>query len=113
RAGRIDGMRPLLPLLSLVLIAVPSTARADGCPPSTCGSTSTARPGSRIVLLRAVGRPGPLHAASAHPARTGARRYTLPPGILSADGRAFISSAAAKAPRTTVARYDVRSGRLV
>jgi WD40 repeat protein len=62
------------------------------------------------VLVRPFGRQGTLHAYSV---RTGARRYTLPPGILSADGRAFISSAAAKAPRTTVARYDVRSGRLV
>lgn len=60
--------------------------------------------------MRPFGRQGPLRAYSV---RTGARRYALPPGILSADGRAFISSAAAKAPRTTVVRYDVRSGRLV
>jgi hypothetical protein len=103
-------MRRLLPLLALLLIPAPSTARADGCPPSTCGSTSTASPGSDLVLVRPWGRAGSLQA---YDVRTGARRYTLPAGILAADGRTFISSARVKAPRTTVVRYDVRSGHLV
>jgi hypothetical protein len=103
-------MRRLLPLLALGLILVPSTALADGCPPSICGSTSTAAPGSGLVLVRPFGRAGTL---LAYDVRTGGRRFSLPPGILAADGRAFISTARVKAARTTVVRYDAGSGKLV
>jgi hypothetical protein len=103
-------MRRVLPLLALLLVPFPSAALADGCPPSTCGSTSTAAPGSGAVLVRPDGRAGRLQAFSV---RTGQRLFTLPPGILSADGRTFISSARVKSPRTTVVRYNVRSGDLV
>jgi hypothetical protein len=103
-------MRRLLPLLALLLVPFPSAALADGCPPSTCGSTSTAAPGSEVVLVRPDGRQGRLQAFSV---RTGQRRFALPPGILSADGRTFISSARVKSPRTSVVRFDVRSGDLV
>ncbi len=103
-------MKRLLPLIALLLIPVHSTALADGCPPSTCGSTSTAAPGSGVVLVRPEGRQGRLRAYSV---LTGHRRYTLPPGVLSADGRTFIASARVNSPRTTVVRYAVRSGKPV
>jgi hypothetical protein len=106
---RIEGMRRLLPLLLLALIPVPSAALADGCPPSTCGTTSSARPGSNLLFVRPSGQQGPLHAFDL---RTGARRFTLPNGVLSADGRTFVSSAPAKATRTTIARFDARTGKL-
>jgi hypothetical protein len=102
-------MRRLLPLLLLVLVPAPSTALADGCPPSTCGTTSSAVPGSRTLFVRPRGQQGPLQAFDL---AKGARRYSLPPGLLSADGTAFVSSARAKAKRTTVARFDTRTGGL-
>ena len=102
-------MSRLLPLLLLVLIPAPSTALADGCPPSQCGTTSSAVPGSRTLLVRPQGQQGPLQAFDLV---KGARRYALPAGMLSADGRAFVSSARAKAKRTTVARFDTRTGML-
>jgi hypothetical protein len=103
-------MRRLLPLILLVVILAPSTALADGCPPSSCGSTSSAIPGSSIVLVRPNGQFGPLQA---YDVRTGQRRFALPPGVLSADGRTFVAAVAPKANRTTVVRYDARSGKLL
>ena len=63
-----------------------------------------------MVFVRPDGRQGGLQAFSVE---TGKRRFTLPPGILSADGRTFVSSASGKSPRTTVVRYDLRTGHLV
>ena len=103
-------MRRLLPLFLLVLVPAPSAALADGCPPSTCGTTSSALPGSRTLFVRPWGQQGPLQAFDLV---SGARRYSLPHGVLSADGRAFVSWARAKAKRTTVARFDARTGRLL
>ena len=102
-------MKRLLPLLLLVAIPVPSAALADGCPPSTCGTTSSAVPGSRTLFVRPSGQQGPLHGFDLV---TGARRFTLPSGVLSADGRTFVASAQARVKRTTVARFDARTGRL-
>jgi hypothetical protein len=102
-------MKRLLPLLLLVAIPVPSAALADGCPPSTCGTTSSAVPGSRTLFVRPTGQQGPLHGFDLV---TGARRFTLPSGVLSADGRTFVASAQARVKRTTVARFDARTGRL-
>jgi hypothetical protein len=103
-------VKRLLPLLLLVLIPAPSAALADGCPPSMCGTTSSALPGSRILFVRPWGQQGPLQAFDLV---TGARRYSLPRGILSANGRAFVSSARAKAKRTTIVRFDLPTGRLL
>jgi hypothetical protein len=102
-------MKRMLPLLLLIVIPAPSAAHADGCPPSTCGTTSSAVPGSRTLLVRPSGQQGPLQAFDV---ATGARRFSLPSGLLSADGGTFASSARAKVPRTTVARFDARTGRL-
>jgi hypothetical protein len=102
-------VRRLLPLLLLVLIPAPSTAFADGCPPSRCGTTSSSVPGSRMLLVRPQGQQGPLQAFDLV---NGKRRYSLPAGMLSADGKAFVSSARAKARRTTVVWSDTRTGRV-
>jgi len=99
----------MLLLLPLVLIPAPSTALADGCPPSMCGTTSAAMPGSRTLFVRPWGQQGPLRAFDLV---SGARRYSFPPGMLSANGRAFVASARAKSRRTTVVRYDAQTGRL-
>ena len=102
-------MKRLLPLLLLVVIPAPSTAFADGCPPSSCGTTSSAVPGSPTLLVRPSGQQGPLHA---YDIASGARRFRLPSGVLSADGRTYLASARAKTNRTTVARFDARTGKL-
>jgi len=102
-------MKRLLPLLVLIVIPAPSAALADGCPPSTCGTTSSARPGARILFVWPSGQQGLLQGFDLV---SGARRFTLPSGVLSADGRTYVSSARAKVNRTTVARFDASTGRL-
>jgi hypothetical protein len=103
-------MKRLLPLLLLFVIPAHSTALADGCPPSSCGTTSSANPGSPILLVRPSGQQGPLHA---YDLASGVRRFRLPSGVLSADGRTYVGSARAKTNRTTVARFDARTGKLL
>jgi hypothetical protein len=61
------------------------------------------------VFVRPSGQPGPLQAFDV---RTGKKRFGLPYGVLSADGRTFLAATAPKANRTTIVRYDARSGRL-
>jgi hypothetical protein len=102
-------MRRLLPLVVLVLIPAPSSAHADGCLPSTCGSTSSAVPGSSVVFVRPGGEEGALQAFDV---RTGQKRFTLPAGVLSADGETFLAAVAPKEKRTTLVRYDASSGKL-
>jgi hypothetical protein len=60
--------------------------------------------------VRPSGQQGPLHAFDLS---TGKRTFSLPNGLLSADGRVFVSSARAKAKRTTIARFDARTGNLL
>ena len=103
-------MRRLLLLLFLVAIPSPTAALADGCPPSQCGITSVAPPGSRITIVRHRGQQGP---AEGYDLVTGARRFALPHGVLAADGRIFVSAGPNRATkRTTIRRYDTRSGRV-
>ena len=54
------GHETLAPLLALVLIPIPSTAHADGCPPASCGTTSVAPLGSKLAFVFPNGRQGPL-----------------------------------------------------
>jgi hypothetical protein len=104
-------MRRLLPLLLLVLIPAPATALADGCPPSTCGTTSVAPSGSRVTLVRRTGQQG---AAEGYDLVTGQRMFGLPNGVLAADGRTFVSARREQAAkRTVVRRYDARTGSLL
>jgi hypothetical protein len=102
-------MKRLLPLLLLVVIPAPSAALADGCPPSTCGTTSSAVPGWHTLFVRPSGQQGPLHAFDLE---SDERRFSLPRGVLSADARTFISTAPAKANRTTVVRFHAPTGKL-
>ena len=102
-------MKRLLPLLLLIVIPAPSTALADGCPPPSCGTTSSAVPGAHKILVRPSGQQGPLHA---YDLASGVRRFRLPSGVLSADGRTYVAAARAKTNRTTVARFDSRTGKL-
>ena len=99
-------MKRLLPLLVLVVIPAPTAALADGCPPSTCGITSSAFPGSPLLFVRS-----PFGAFHAFDLERGARRFSLPQGSLSADGRTFVAAAQTRSGRTTVARLDAGTGR--
>jgi WD40 repeat protein len=103
----------MLLLLLLVLIPGPAGALADGCPPSSCGTTSVAPPGSPVTLIRSGGQQG---TAVGYNLTTGARRFALPRGVLAANGRAFVSARILKiahgGTRTIVSRYDARTGRI-
>jgi hypothetical protein len=104
-------MKRLLPVLFLGAAFLPAAGQADGCPPSTCGTTSSAPPGSNVVFVRPNGRQGPLEA---YDVRTGLRRFRLLTyGVLSADGRTFVSSVPGKGDRSTITRRDALSGRVV
>jgi WD40 repeat protein len=102
-------MKRLLPLCLLVLIPAPSVALADGCPPISCGTTSSAIPGSPLLFVRPMGMTGPLQA---YDLRTGSRRFSLRAGFLSANGRTFVVSRWARGKRTAVRRFDARTGRV-
>ena len=99
-------MRRLLPLFVLALLPFSATAHADGCPPSQCGTTSVAPPGSSLFVFPG-GRQGALHV---YDLRTGRRRFALPAGMLSADGRTFVSAVQGRAS-TRFIRFDPRTGR--
>lgn len=98
-------MRRLLLLLVFALITIPATAHADGCPPSECGTTSFAPAGSSLFVFPS-GRQGPLHV---YDLRSGIRRFVLPSGMLSADGRTFVSAVHVKGG-TRILRFDPRTG---
>jgi hypothetical protein len=98
-------MKRLLPFLVLAVIPFPAAAQADGCPPSECGTTSFAPAGSTLFLFPR-GRQGPLHV---YDLRSGIRRFVLPPGMLSADGRAFVSAVHVKGG-TRLLRFDPGTG---
>jgi DNA-binding beta-propeller fold protein YncE len=95
-------MRRLALVAALAL--VPSlAAHADGCPPSTCGIVGSSLPGSRLLFLRPNGQAGPL---VAYDLATRTKRFTLPPGMLAANGRAFVALR-----RSALVRYDASTGR--
>ena len=76
--------RPLLLLvLSIVSVAAGwgGAARADGCPASTCGTTSATVPGSRLLFLHENGQSGPL---AGYDVVTGVERFQLPAGLSNA-----------------------------
>lgn len=94
-------------LLLAALLAFPAPAAADGCPPSQCGTTGSALPGSRHLYLRTNGRLIVYDVVSA------TAPVTLPRGIASADGRTYVAASSPKSGPTTVRRYALPSGRLV
>ena len=103
--SRIDGMKRLLALAALLL--VPSTAHADGCPPSQCGTATVAVPGAPTLAVRPAGSRGP---AAVYDLRLGRRLFGLPHGSLSADGRHYFVTQSPNT-ETTVDHYDARSAR--
>jgi hypothetical protein len=99
-----------LAFLSLLALLPTSAALADGCPPSTCGSTSVVQPGSRVLVLRPSGDSGP---ALGYDLVARKWRFSLPSGVLSADGTTFVSGQSkGRGGGTKVVRYDARTGRL-
>lgn len=102
---RIDGMRRLL--LLAVLLLVPATAHADGCPPSQCATATVAVPGSPVLVVRPAGLQGP---AAVYDLRDGRRAFELPSGVLSADGRHHFATLQAPT-EVTVDHYDARTAR--
>jgi hypothetical protein len=102
--------RLALSLLSLAaLAAVPSAQACDcgGCPPASCGTSSSASPGG-LLFLRSFGQRGPLTAIDTG---SGRRAFALPPGIASADGRLYVTASPGRRGFTTVHMLDAHSGR--
>ena len=101
-------MRRLAFLFLLVLLPA-SAALADGCPPTTCGTTSVVQPGSRVLVMRPSGQSGPALGYDLVARRW---RFSLPSGMLSADGTTFVSARSSQGRAfTEVVRYDARTGR--
>jgi hypothetical protein len=81
---------------------------AAPCGPTTCAALSVSTPGASTLLVRPNGLAGPL---SMFNLTTGARTAKLPAGILSADGRRFVTASyVATRPGTRVVRYDAKTG---
>ena len=97
-------MKRLLLLALPALLLAPAHAAGDGCPPETCGTQSTAVPGSSVVALR------PMGGYAAYDIVTGKQRFSLPFATPSADGRVVWAT---RNPRrvTVLLRYDARTGR--
>jgi hypothetical protein len=101
-------MRRLAFLFLLALLPA-SAALADGCPPTTCGTTSVVQPGSRVLVMRPTGQSGPALGYDLVARRW---RFSLPSGMLSADGTTFVSARSSQGRAfTEVVRYDARTGR--
>jgi hypothetical protein len=98
-------VRKLLPLLVIALVGAPG-ASADGCVPPYCGTATVPVEGSPVLHVRPNGSLGAL---VAYDVVTGKRRFMLPMGVLSADGRTFVSPVAVKR-KTVVTRYDAHTG---
>jgi hypothetical protein len=99
-----------LAFLALLALLPTSAALADGCPPTTCGSTSVVRPGSRVLVLRPHGQSGP---ALGYDLVARKWRFSLPSGMLSADGTTFASARSRQGRAfTEVLRYDAETGRV-
>jgi hypothetical protein len=92
-------VRSLRPILALVLLAL------AGCGGSEERAAPPAAPAGELFAVRPAGPAGPL---VAYDAASRARRFALPPGVATADGRRFFA-AAGGAVRT----YDATSGALL
>jgi hypothetical protein len=103
-------MTRLVPLALLALALLPAAASArteDGCPPSSCGAQSVALPGSRLLYVRSAGSLGPL---AAYDLANGARRFSLPAGLLSYDGTRYFSGRLSGG-HTVLTRLSTTTGR--
>lgn len=99
----------LIAPLFLVTLFAPA-AHADGCLPSSCGTSSSAVPGSRYLTLRTDGQTGPL---VLYDVVAGRRHVSLPKGLAAADGRTFVSARTLGPSTTRVTRYALPSGRAI
>jgi hypothetical protein len=98
-----------LAILFLLALLPTSPALADGCPPTTCGTTSVVQPLSRVLVMRPSGQSGPALGYDLVARRW---RFSLPSGMLSADGTTFVSTRSSQGRAfTEVVRYDARTGR--
>ncbi len=85
------------------------TARpSNGCP-LPCSGQTTSPAGARLLFVQPRGARGPL---LAYDTETGRRAFSLPAGVASADGRWHLT-ATSRLGRTSIVRYDVRTGRPV
>lgn len=98
----------IAPLFLLTLFA--PAAHADGCLPASCGTSSSAVPGSRYLALRTEGPTGPL---VLYDVVAGRRHVSLPRGLASADGRTFVSTRTLGPEATRLTRHALPSGRVV
>jgi hypothetical protein len=104
--GRNGDVKRLLPLLALALLAGSSPpALGDGCP-SPCSRSSVNPPGTTLLAVRPQGDGGTF---VAYDMSAGKRRFSLPAGSVSADGRTYVSSYG-RARWTRVSRFDTRTG---
>lgn len=91
-------VRPALALLLLVTALAACGGSAETAPPP-------AAPAEELFVVRPAGPAGPL---VGYDAASGARRFALPPGVATADGRRFYA-----ARRGEVRTYDAASGALL
>jgi len=102
--------RSALIVLALAgVAAVPSAQACDcgGCPPVSCGTTSSTADGSGLLFVRPTGQRGPLRAFDV---ASGRQRFSLPSGIASADGRRYFAPLAGYAG---LRAYDARTGKVL
>ena len=99
--------RNTLPLALLLLVPAPA-ALADGCP-APCSGQSSSPPNAKYLYVQPQGAIGTV---AAYDTASGRLAFSLPPGASSADGRWHVSSFPARG-HTTLARYALRTGRVV
>jgi hypothetical protein len=102
------GVRRIAALAVPLLLLGTGVAGPAGCGPADCGPGSTLVRSAGLLDYRPGGPGGPL---LAYGLARGKVRFRLPSGLLSADGRTFVSAVAARTG-TTVARYDAATGRM-
>jgi hypothetical protein len=96
---------------SMFAVAVPAAyaCYCGGCPPSSCGTSSEAIPGSGLLFVHSSGQRGPL---DVYGARYGHARFSLPAGILSANGSRFLAGQP-KGSGTSYRLFDARDGHVL
>jgi len=94
-------------LFLLAFVPAPSAALADGCP-LPCSGQSSSPPGAKLLFAQAAGPGGSLIAYN-----TANRQavFALPPGMASADGRAYYAGFSFR-QRTFLKRFDVATAML-
>jgi hypothetical protein len=92
------------PLLLLVLVSAPN-ALANGCP-LPCSGQIASPESDRLLYVQPQGEGGPL---GAYDTRSGAKRFVLPAGRSSADGRWHVTASTSRG-HTSFVYYAVASG---